>query len=273
MKKLIVCDLDGTLLRNDRTVSDRTKAAIKKWIDSGNYFTIDTGRIMNGARYYYDMLGLDIPFVCVNGAIIHNHDKSVLHERVIEMETSKAIFKWLSSGDEYFHIYSGTRIFSNNLRGPANYFRKFHLDHGEEYRIDYHLLEDEDGIDQILQQVHKFGIKIEEEKYLQLREMLDTYKDIQYFRSTNDMLDIVSIHADKGKSALALADHLGVSRENVIAIGDNENDISMLTDSSYGIAMGDAPEILKAVSSYITTTNEEDGVAMAIEHCLSMLGS
>jgi Cof subfamily protein (haloacid dehalogenase superfamily) len=267
MKKLIISDLDGTLLRNDKTISKLTFEKIKQWTDLGNYFTINTGRILNSAKVYYDMLGVEIPFICVNGAVIHAKNGDVLIEEYLSKETAKIIYNILKNRNGYFHLYSDAKIYSTGHDGPAKYFKEFHNKYGEEYRIEHHYFDEIDHIDQILDSVHKFGFRISED-FENIKSELDKIKDIQYFKSTADMLDIVSINADKGKGSLNLARLLEIDVRNIIGVGDNENDISMLRDVGYAVAMGDAPNELKELADYVTKTNEEDGIAHLIDHLL-----
>lgn len=103
------------------------------------------------------------------------------------------------------------------------------------------------------------------QKIKDLKRDLDNLKDVVYFGAGSRSLEINNKGVSKGKAVKALADYYGFKREEIVCIGDNENDISMIEYAGFGVAMGNAIKEVKDLADYITATNREDGVAKAIK--------
>ncbi|MGG7077119.1 Cof-type HAD-IIB family hydrolase [Clostridium sardiniense] len=267
--KLICIDMDGTLLKDQQTVSNNNKEAIKEVINRGIYVAITTGRVYDCAKMYSKEIGLNTPIISSNGAFIGGSNGEVIYNNPLNIEELK---KFYSVTKKYglmaylttnFGIVSDDELPVNHVYNVLN--KK--LPDDKKIRIEmfkdiYVALKKFDG--QILK-----GVCVEKknkENLIKARKELESLNsNMEIVASWNDNFEIMQKGSTKGDAVKRLAEYFNISREEVMCIGDSENDFSMIEYAGIGVAMGNAIEKVKFASDYITDTNINDGVAKAIK--------
>lgn len=272
MFKLIVSDMDGTLLNEDKKVSEETKAAIKKLENHGASFTIATGRIYPAARIYSDDLGITTPLICCNGAVIVDPVTSeVLFGSPISKSLGIQVIDICEQYDVYYHLYDKDTIYSNRMEQAIAYFTKFSQDLPEAYKVKTKIVTSTKALfDQT--QIYKIGMFYDNtERALEMRKALEAISGASCFKSMDTMFDVLAENTNKGTALRRLCEMLNLELPEVVAFGDNENDLEMLQAAGYGIAMGNAEDFVKDVADHVADTNEADGVRLAIENLFKMV--
>lgn len=259
MKKyrLVAIDMDGTLLTNEKKILEETKQDILKAFNNNVVICISTGRAFPAIKKYVDDLNINIPLVLYNGSRVRmSKDSKLLYNRVIEMDVAKEVFDIICKNDGTCCFWKNDTCYFNKDNEYTDYYRKLTT-------IKPNIIEDIN--DELFSDINKFiwfGT-IEELEIVQ-KQFLANVEGINYFKSHANLLEIVPTNVSKGDTLEYLIKDLGIAQEEVIAIGDDENDISMIKFAGLGVAMGNAKDSVKNVADYITATNEENGVGKVI---------
>lgn len=262
--KMIMCDLDGTLLRNDKTVSERTLACLKRLRSENILFGIATGRTLYavtrlihewGIGEYVDVL------VGFNGAQIIDTNMNVDEVYYpISGETIQAIIKKYEDLDVNVMLYRDDTIFSKRF----------------------------DFVTEALSKTNRLKTALYDEEILKLSnpklligcdpELMDaviqrstefTLPLVHSVRSQKFLFEFMDERNSKSAGIDKVAKMHGFTLENVMAFGDEDNDLAMLRDCGVGVCMANGSENALAIAAYHTSSNEEDGVAEMIEKCLA----
>lgn len=263
--KLIVSDLDGTALRDDRTASEETVRAIKEYQQAGGTFIISTGRMYESIVNNAYLLGLDeinIPICALDGGVIK------------ESKTGKLIAL-------HTMPYTQTASFARECERLGCYFQVYTEDKlyvEKENEINRHYCEVSKIKMHAVGKLSDFILKnkLQCVKVLIAHERADTflnyfkdkYDGIQFFLSLSSYLDGASLEAGKGNALLSLAQHLDIDRKETVAIGDSMNDISMIEAAALGVAVENADDRLKRHADLIVPSNNEDGLAYLIHKAI-----
>lgn len=262
--RLVAIDMDGTLLNSENHVTDRTREALNKAMEKGVYIILSTGRILKSALYYSDELGLNNPMITCNGAIIVDEDKNVVFEKSIEKEVVSKIMDILDSEDIYYHFYDKEKFYSKE---KVEEILRFYNESGSTFTVDMNTFDNKDEVlsDEDISTYKFIFIDDDREKLNNLRSELDKMEGVETSSSWINNIEAMASGVSKGNAIGIMCDRLGVSLDEVIAIGDGENDLSMLTKAGLGVAMGNASEFVKSHADCVTDTNDQDGVAKVIE--------
>jgi len=261
--RLIAADMDGTLLTDDKRITDRTADAVRRAGEAGVFFCLSTGRPLGGVRRYIEQLGLTTPAITYNGAVIVDPvTGAFIYEQGLEPEAAKEIWQLGMEFDTTIIVWSKERLLVNRIDDRVE---KYKLISGVEPVII-------DGVDCLAADgITKMLWYDEIQRINQLQPMLaDMLRHpVNYATSNPRFLEFFDHRVSKAAAMERLGQYLSVSREEMIAIGDGCNDIPMLTYAGLGVAMGNAPEDIKALCGYVAPSNEEDGVAEVLERfCL-----
>ncbi len=272
MFKLIVSDMDGTLLNKDKKVTEATKEAIKKLESHGARFTIATGRIYPAAKLYSDDLGIHTPLICCNGAVIIDpKTNEVLYGRHISKEIGCQVLDICERYGVYYHLYDKNTIYSDRMERVIAYFTEFSKDLPEDYKINTKIVSDTRALFEETT-IYKIGMYYDNsETALEMRKALEVIPGASCFKSMDTMFDVLAEHTNKGTALQMLCNMLNLSLPEVVAFGDNENDLEMLQSAGYGVAMANAEDFVKDVADHIADSNEEDGVRLALEKLFKMV--
>lgn len=261
--KLIVSDLDGTLLDSRRNISDRTKELIHKYISVGGIFTFATGRMENSARHYIDYLNIEAPAIIYNGAKVSDIKKeTVSYEAALEYNTTITTLRLLKEYDLDVLLYINKKVYVNSITEG----------------IKEHMIKDGvvcvpvgDLCEFLKSQSTKILIIGDPNKFdeyiLRLNGLLGT--PVNYVHSEWNYLEILPEGTSKGEALKKLAEELRIPMEETIAIGDELNDLSMVKAAGLGVAVANGnPELIK-IADYVTKSHDEDGVAEVIDKVLN----
>ena len=259
--RLVAMDLDDTLLRDDWTISPRVILAIQKAIAQGVKMTIATGRMTISARPYAEQLGLDIPVITYHGAMIQQVlSEEILFRCVIPSLLATEIVEDVASRGVHAQIYLKDRVITPELNAWSDEYARIASVRIEEANLSTLLSQEPEGVEKIL-------LMGEESVLDQLAPLLrHSYGEkVHITKSKPCFLEITDSSVNKGVALAALADHLGIDRSEVMAIGDSFNDLEMIIYAGLGVAMGNARQEIQDRADIVTASNEEDGVAEAIE--------
>jgi len=270
--KMVCIDMDGTLLGKGRKVSKESKEVIKKIHDKGVEIVVTTGRIYNNAAYYSHLLGVKSPVIAANGAVVMDkHNNRVIYENTIETEVCVKLIELLYKMGFFFHFYTLDSIYcGDKITKLATEIYMTKQVGFENLKIKYHIINNLEEWKKFFKrtngQITKcIAFSPKPSKVVALKKELKDMEDIVYFGSGSRSVEINNRGVSKGRAVKALADYYGFTREEIVCIGDNENDISMIEYAGLGVAMGNAIDEVKALADYITDTNKENGVAKAIK--------
>ena len=256
--KMMAVDIDGTLLNSKDKITEKTKEAIKKAVDKGLVFTISTGRPIQAVKPINEELGLDLPFITYNGAmVVMGKSKEILYSCSLNKKDALDIFQLGNSYGTTVMIWSRNRLYANRIDDRV-------CKYGEKAFTKPVLVDDigkiaEAGITKILwyEKVDTINRMFSEAGgYLN-----DT---VNFHTSKPFFLEFVDSNASKAIAMEKLGRHFGISRHEMIAVGDGYNDLSMIEYAGLGVAMGNAPGEIRQRADYVTLTNDQDGLAEVI---------
>ncbi len=256
--KLFVTDLDGTLLNCDHRVSEENKQAIAELAARGVTVTIATGRMHISALPYARQLSLDVPIITYNGAMIKSVGGKVYYEAYLEPDVVREVCQFAMGRGLYVHSYDENKLYLREYGEKAKRYEEAAGVKGEVVG---------DGIMEIAERVPKMLIITDEERETDrfIAELNETYKGrLSAVKSNPEYIEIVRPGVNKANALAILMKKLDVTREETMAIGDSNNDLPMLKEAGFSVAMGNANDNVKAVCDAVTGTCAENGVAMAI---------
>lgn len=268
--KMICIDMDGTLLNSKHEVSERNKEAIKKAIEKGIVVAITTGRIFRSAKIYADLLGIKTPIVASNGGFIKEQDKEeVIYKSALTYNQLKKIDSVIKKYNlnVYYNLYDGI-ILEKTLDENHAYKQANKRAKREEDKI---TIRENVDIDKAFKEHEGDVLKaicIENENIEGLnkaKEELKGIEGLEVVSSWSNNFEVMPEGTCKWSGIKQLAKILGIKEDEVICIGDSENDLSMIQNAGFGIAMGNGRDDVKEAAKYITDDNEHDGVGKAIE--------
>lgn len=264
MYRLIISDLDGTLLKDDHTLSEYTKAVIHKVSEQGIDFMLATGRIFGGARQYAKELNLNTPILACNGALIKEAAGNLLYGKPLLDETLGDIFRLLTDMNYYFHCYGEESFYTKKFAAYLSSFYQFNSELPEDERfpmveIDPMELIGKDTIYKVLARCKG------EEQRIELYGKLSQIPNTSVTVSWQNTFDICADQVSKASAIDRYAREKGIRQSEIVCFGDNYNDIDMIRFAGLGVAVENAVDELKEAADYVTCSNNEDGVAKAIE--------
>ena len=257
--KLFVSDIDGTLLISGKDPSQKNIEAIHKMAEAGIIFTIATGRMYDAAFPIAKKIGINVPIITYNGALIKSSNGEIIHSEYLPPEVVTEIINFFEQKNTHLQSYS-----NGILRYPAkNKFSKLYEDlqkvSGDAVGWD--------GLKNFTDNVLKLlGISETAEKNLEITaELLEKFGDkISATRSAPLFAEIMNKGVSKAAAVKILAKKYNIDKSEIAAIGDGDNDLEMLKAAGLSIAMGNATDKVKSSCDVITSTCEDDGLAAAV---------
>ena len=286
MIKLMASDMDGTLLNGDHVIGKQNVEAIKEAQAQGIEVVVATGRSYLEAQVPLTEAGLTCPVIAVNGAEVRSESGEQLLVRGIDKKTASHAAKQLENLDIYFEVYSDQGTFTNDKEQGIQLLIDIflttnpdtptpHVELEANNRYDNGHIEVVEGYEQIFEDsthtVFKFlAFSSSPETLEKARVILEKIDGLAISSSGKENLEITSIQAQKGLALEWYCANKNIALKNVMAIGDNYNDLSMMKMAGYSVAMGNAPDDIKDQCTHITATNREDGVAKAMEQLIQV---
>ena len=288
MYKLIAIDLDGTMLNKYGIITQNTKDVIKKVQEKGIEVIIASGRTINSVKNFSKEINSENYFISGNGAITYDikNDK-ILYENVLSKNKAQQVIKICEENSIYYSVYTENGIITKNLNYNTLYYYKENLNKEEKEKTHINIVQDvynyiEEKDEKILK------IMICDNNQLVFKSILKKIKEItdieildvshmsrklikqgteeialEYFYT-----EITSRNVDKWNALERLIEMLNITKEEVITIGDNANDIKMIRNAGLGVAMGESAPYIKEQANIVTESNDNDGVAKILQQYL-----
>jgi Cof subfamily protein (haloacid dehalogenase superfamily) len=269
MYKLLAIDLDGTLLDDNSKIPHENLAAIKKALDIGVKVVLSSGRSPSAIRQFENELELISTgnfSIAFNGGVIYDTStQTVFRELMLEKTLANSFISEINKYDTTILIYLNSQVTINReIEGMDSY--------GQAHKLDIVIEKNLTSIDRDISSLMIHGenrllLKIENH----LSNMFNDKAHICF--SHPEYLEIGNIKANKGVALKELATHLKIDMDDVIAVGNNHNDVSMIKEAAIGVAVANADHKLKDVSNYITkTTNNEGAIKEVIDKFILDIG-
>jgi Cof subfamily protein (haloacid dehalogenase superfamily) len=261
--ELIAIDLDGTLLNSKHQMSDRNAETIRKAIARGVKIVLITGKTHHSAKSLIEKLGITTPGIYNQGLITAKPDGTVTHQAILDPDVARYIITYAEDRGFNIAAYSGNKILVKRL---TTWFEDLCNKYQEP------MPEGIGPLQNILSDIPINKLMAVKEGDPQKTKALRWQLEIQLADTARilqpifgDMLEVLPPHTGKGTALKQLLKDLGIKPEKAMAIGDGENDIDMMQLVGLGVAMGNAWDAVKAAANVVVGTNDEDGVAQAIE--------
>lgn len=268
--RMVGMDLDGTLFTNDKKITEHTRKILKKTIEQGVVALAATGRPESGLpRELLEVPGISYALTSNGARIIRLPSRQVVYQQLIPWDVALQAIHMMQTWEHcVWEVYFDGKVY---------------VEDGE-----YHFLYHEDMSPALIEYIHKSRIfqkdllgKIEREhiglekihmvfeetswRDEKLKELQEAFPQLDVSCATTFNMEINSALAGKGNGLLALGEILGISREEIMACGDAENDWDMLKKAGFSVVMENGNEATRKLADFVTRSNEEEGVAWALE--------
>lgn len=269
--KLIALDLDGTLLNCEKQLTERSRVALERAAAAGIYIVPTTGRFFNAMPAAIRALPIRYA-ITINGACVEDivaHE--VLYHAEIPLETALAVMEFLDGYPVIYDCYTNSRAYMTasmrdnaaayttsphylkmvrDLREPVPELKAFMREHGSNVQKTQFLTKD---------------LALKQRIWEELERR---FPQLAISSAIPENVEINHADANKGAALLALADALGIPREQTMAFGDGLNDLSMIRAAGVGVAMQNAERAVLDAAGEVTLSCDEDGVAAVVETLL-----
>ena len=281
MYKLVAIDLDGTMLNQYGIITEKTKKAIKKVQDKGVEVMIASGRTITSVKRFSKEINSKKYFISGNGAITYDiENNKILYENILKKQKALQIIKICEENSIYYNIYTETGIIAKNLNYNTLYYYKDNLTKPDENRTHINIVEDVyNYIDEKNEKILKIMICDEHRAVFnsivrKLKEIPDIeVLDVSHMsrkiikQGTEEIAleyfytEVSAKNVDKWNALEEIIKLMNITKEEVVTIGDNANDLKMIKNAGLGIAMGESAPYIKQTADMVALSNEEDGVA------------
>lgn len=259
--KLIACDLDGTLMGETRLIPQRTRWAVQRAMEQGGLVTIATGRGYAPTARFAQDLGVNAPLICYQGALIQSHrDGTIIHSDTIPVDVAREVIKFSQARQLNGQVYlDDGRAYADQVDSVAA-------------RLADVAQVPVTGVGDLAQWLDrpplKFLFFIERQEAIPglVRALqAECNGRVQVVRSWHQLVEVTGPNVSKGEALARLAAYLGVPQAATMAVGDQDNDVSMINWAGLGVAMGDASPAAKAAADVVAPPLAGAGAAWAIE--------
>jgi len=263
MMRLFISDIDGTLVRPDKTLAPETIAAARRLVDTGVAMSLISARPPCGIAWIADALDLPGPFGAFNGGTIFGRDGTVLDRCGIDPGVAAEMVKLFQTAGVTLWVFADGKWYSSTADDP-------HIPREiKSANLDPIITSDFSGL---LDRIDKIvAVSDDTVRLTSLENIAVALADgaATVSRSQRYYLDVTARGADKGVGISRIAEAFGVALEDVTVIGDQANDLPMFDRAGLSIAMGQSDDLVKARADWSTASNAENGVAQAIDRLLA----
>ena len=258
MYKLVVMDVDDTIVMSGKKISSKVKEAVKKVQQKGIKVTLASGRMYQTMRSVAQELEIKLPLISCNGAMVRDEEK-IFSCALLDKKAAKDILYFFERKNKVLQMYTSEGLFTKKKCE-----RTWRLEQGE--GLPCRVIEEEAYASFYQNDLLKFLIRLESDEVQQYIDELQEFfgSRISAALSHNFYIEITRQGINKGSALALLAGQLGIDRGAVLAIGDSPNDKKMIEWAGLGIAMGNASVEVKLIADKVTLPIEEDGVAEAL---------
>ena len=281
MYKLVAIDLDGTMLNQYGIITEKTKKAIKKVQDKGVEVMIASGRAITSVKRFSKEINSKKYFISGNGAITYDiENNKILYENILKKQKALQIIKICEENSIYYNVYTETGIIAKNLNYNTLYYYKDNLTKPDDNRTHINIVEDVyNYIDERNEKILKIMICDEHRAVFnsivrKLKEIPDIeVLDVSHMsrkiikQGTEEIAleyfytEVSAKNVDKWNALEEIIKLMNITKEEVVAIGDNAIDLKMIKNAGLGIAMGESAPYIRQTADMVALSNEEDGVA------------
>jgi len=272
--KLLLADVDGTLVTKEKIITERAKDAVSKLRDAGIGFAITSGRPPRGMQMLIEPFAITTPIAAFNGGLFVRPDLSMVEQHVLQKDVVAPVIEIIKAHKLVVWIYRGVDWFVPERHGP-------HVDR-EEWTVKFPPTVVPDfndkmdnvakivGVSDDLEAVAKCEAAVRAQfagavNSKQSNPQREPASQVSAARSQPYYLDVTHPEANKGAVVMTLSRLLGIPPEQIATFGDMPNDISMFAKGGLSIAMGQSSEQVKKAATYVTTSSEEEGFANGVE--------
>lgn len=286
MYKFVAIDIDGTLLNSSGELSERTISAVKRTTDNGVRVVLTSGRVTNSVEMIAEKVNADKYLICDNGASIYDVTQNkTIWSREIEKSTVLELIKTCIENDIYYMVFTDKEIIVKDLRHMAlAFYKQRHNCKDEATGVTQFKYAGLEYIEKIEKPIRRIVVCDQDRTiYNSIVKKLTKFNDIELMASphiSNKIIkesdktiilsysyaEILPKNANKWSAIKELISRIGgISESEVMAIGDNFNDVSMIENAGLGVAMNNGATVAKEVARVVAPTNDEDGVAAVLE--------
>lgn len=274
MIKLVATDLDGTLLGKDRQVSLENARALRACEERGIKVVLASGRSFASVRALAKEIGISGPIISSNGAKAdESPDGPTLLEDVFSLDVSKSVYDILKESGIYFVCYGKERLYQNNAESAVQAGRGLNVQPKTQSENDASVLQTVNDEELMLAEGLREPLKYvafsyDAKRLSALRDRLERETDCALSSSWFDNIEVLVNGAGKGKAMRCLQKRFGLSTDEMMAFGDNLNDLDMLQSVGVPVAMGNAIDELKQIAAVIAPHHDESGVAKVLDELI-----
>ena len=286
MYKFVGIVIDGTLLNSNGELSERTILAVKRVIEKGVRVVLTSGRVTNSVEMIAEKVNADKYLICDNGASIYDvAQNKTIWSREIEKSTVLDLIKTCIENDIYYMVFTDKEIIVKDLRHMAlAFYKQRHNCKDEATGVTQFKYAGIEYIERIEKPIRRIVVCDQDRTiYNSIVKKLTKFNDIELMASphiSNKIIknsdktiilsysyaEILPKNANKWSAIKELISRIGgISESEVMAIGDNFNDVSMIENAGLGVAMNNGATVAKEVARVVAPTNDEDGVATVLE--------
>ncbi len=236
--KIIALDMDGTLLNDEGIVTVYTKKVIRRALDRNIKVLLSTGRPLEMCISFARDLRLPSYIITSNGAEIYTAEEKLVEQHTIDPKKMEQMWQVGHARDLHMWLVAADAVFTEGRR-PSDFTKHDWLKMG-------------------------YGNLTEANK-LDLMEQLKSFHPVEITNSSPSNIEVNGEGVNKAQAVQSVCKQLGITMDRVMAVGDSLNDLSMIKEAGVGVAVANAQEAILEIADYVTGTNNEDGVAKAIE--------
>lgn len=266
--KLFVTDLDGTLLGSNDKISQKNIKAIRDAVDAGVVVTFATGRMYCSAVQYARQADIDVPLITYNGALIKAASGQIYHEEYIDPAAAEKFVGYCAKKQWYIQVNSNDKLyFPVYLERSAAYEKSTGI---KGNTVGWQELgKKTENVAKMLFVTGNFAgdslSENEQEENEIISEMTQKFNGkVLLVKSKKGLIEVINPNVSKANALLILAEQFGFKTDEIMAVGDANNDLPMLKAAGKSAAMGNAADNIKDVCDYVVDTNDNNGVAEAI---------
>ncbi|WP_408011571.1 Cof-type HAD-IIB family hydrolase [Pseudalkalibacillus sp. A8] len=264
---MLALDIDGTLLRSNFRIDRSTKEAIDYVKNKGVYVTLATGRNFPSAQKIAKALKLDSVLITHNGALIASSIDEPIHEERISANDVRNIVQIVEKYDAHIRLLHERYSLGNQVQQKSHIVAKMTMGIGDPLFYPVTFTENlSDHLEEKPMSVPKIDIQFfsDEEKEAASQELKEKVDCISITASTRCDFEIIPKSVNKAVGLQILGKHLGISMDEMVAVGDFVNDMEMIQNVGLGVAMGQSSEEVKHAADWVTRTNDQHGVGYLV---------
>ncbi len=266
--KLVCMDLDGTLLNDKKEISEQNRRVIREAVSKNVKVVVSTGRFYTMASYFANQLELTTPVISSNGAFVKRfNDDEIISKTLLGYENAIAIYEILQHyklnpffNDHetiYYDEENTVMRFNKKINGSLEKMGKTQL----QLVKDWHEVFTNQN-DRLLKCL---VVNNQDEQMNKAKEALKQLPDVEVVSSLSNSFEVMKKGVSKGRAVKIIAEQNDIKQEEIMCIGDGENDLSMIQYAGIGVAMENGLDILKENADYVTISNNDHGLAHAFE--------